>query len=291
MRGRYGRQVVMKTEKLSGELQLCNDGGLSCFFVGTGSAFAKKNFQTNMLVIKGGTHLLIDCGATCSAALASYKSNLTKIKNYFITHSHADHIGSLEEAALMGRYVTKTKPAVIITNAYKQILWNNSLKGGLAYGEFNGEKYLTFDDYFTQLIPARFVKDGRVLFQYKLDSLDIKIFRTKHIPDNAATGKKAFYSMGALIDERVLFTSDTRFDPEMLFWMFQNYPAIETVFHDCQFFAGGVHAAYNELVTLPKEIRAKMFLCHYGDNFESFKPKDDGFLDFARQGVHYHFGA
>jgi ribonuclease BN (tRNA processing enzyme) len=279
----------MKTEKLNGELQLSNDGGLSCFFVGTGSAFAKKNFQTNMLIIKGGTHLLIDCGVTCSTALISYKSNLTKIKNYFITHSHADHIGNLEEAALMGRYATKTKPAIIISNTYKTILWNHSLKGGLAYGEFGGDKYLAFDDYFTQLTPKRFVKNGRALFDYTLDSLDIKIFRTKHIPDSAATWQKSFYSTGVLIDERVLFTGDTRFDPELLFWMLKNYPAIETIFHDCQFFAGGVHAAYSEIVTLPKEIRAKMFLCHYGDNFESFKPKDDGFWGFAKQGVYYHF--
>jgi ribonuclease BN (tRNA processing enzyme) len=279
----------MKTEKLTGELQLINDGGLSCFFVGVGSAFAKKNYQTNLLFIKGNTHLLIDCGNTCSPALLSYKSNLIKIKNFLITHSHADHIGSLEEAALLGRYVTKTKPNIIIPDVYKNILWNHSLRGGLAYGEFTAEGYLAFDDYFTQLKPRLVTKKGRPLFQCTLDNLDVKIYRTKHIPDNAGTWKTSFYSVGVLIDERILFPSDTRFDPELITWMVETYPSIEYIFHDCQFFPGGVHAAYSELKTLPPEIRKKMYLSHYGDNFESFDPKADGFLGFAKQGVYYHF--
>jgi ribonuclease BN (tRNA processing enzyme) len=279
----------MKIEKLQQGLQLTNGGALSCFFLGVGSAFAKKNYQTNLLLIKGNTHLLIDCGTTASAALLSYASSIAKIKNFFITHSHADHIGSLEEAALMGRYVTKTKPNMIITGTYKDILWNHSLKGGLSYGEFSADGYLTFDAYFNQLKPADFTKDSRPLFHYALDNIDLKIFRTKHIPDGAGTWETSFYSTGVLIDERVLFTGDTRFDPELIFWMFKNYPSIEIIFHDCQFFPGGVHAAYTELQTLPPEIRAKILLSHYGDNFESFNPQADGFLGFAKQGVYYNF--
>jgi ribonuclease BN (tRNA processing enzyme) len=281
--------TAMKIEKLSSELSLANDGGLSVFFLGVGSAFAKKNFQTNLLVVKGNTHILIDCGTTCSAALVSYKSSIAKIKNLLITHSHADHIGSLEEAALMGRYATKIKPNIIITNDYQQILWENSLRGGLAYGEVHSDGYLTFDDYFTAIIPEPLANDARPLYQCKLDGIDIKIFRTKHIPDTAGTWKTSFYSIGVLIDERILFPSDTRFDPDLISWMLKTYPTIEYIFHDCQFYNGGVHASYEELKTLPQKIRSKIYLSHYGDNFATFTPEADGFLGFAQQGVYYHF--
>ena len=55
----------MKIENLNKTLNLENDGGLSFFFVGVGSAFAKAHFQNNILVIKGSDHLLIDCGTMC----------------------------------------------------------------------------------------------------------------------------------------------------------------------------------------------------------------------------------
>jgi len=66
-------------------------------------------------------------------------------------------------------------------------------------------------------------------------------------------------------------------------------------------FFGGVHASYHELYTLPEEIRAKMFLYHYGDNWDKpetwVKPSDgftgnpvkDGFLGWTGQQVAYDF--
>ena len=50
-------------------LELKNSGRLSVFFIGTGSAFSKRYFQTNVLVVKGEDHLLIDCGTLCPYAL------------------------------------------------------------------------------------------------------------------------------------------------------------------------------------------------------------------------------
>ena len=50
----------MKIKPFEKKIQLTNNGELSLFFIGTGSAFIKNNFQTNLLVVKGETHLLID---------------------------------------------------------------------------------------------------------------------------------------------------------------------------------------------------------------------------------------
>ena len=63
-------------------LELKNSGRLSVFFIGTGSAFSKRYFQTNVLVVKGEDHLLIDCGTLCPYALEkNYGLELKKIDN------------------------------------------------------------------------------------------------------------------------------------------------------------------------------------------------------------------
>ncbi|WP_428770791.1 MBL fold metallo-hydrolase [Treponema sp. HNW] len=280
----------MEIKPFADTIHFENDGELEFFFVGTGSAFSKKYFQTNLLIIKGKDHLLVDCGTMCPYAFYMYNSNITKVRNLLITHSHADHIGGLEEAGLMGRYATKAKPSIIITDYYKNILWNQSLRGGMSYGEYTNGQYLSFDDYFTQIKPELISARPRPLYQSSCGSIDIKLYRTKHIPDNTGSWKQSFYSCGILVDERILFSGDTRFDPDLFDFILRRYPGIEWIFHDCQFFSGGVHASYEELKTLPEDVKRKMFLCHYGDGMDKFNASQDGFAGFTERGCYYGFG-
>ena len=132
----------MKIETVqSRPIALKNEGALELFFVGVGSAFTKRHCQTNLLIIKGEDHLLVDCGTKCTQALYELGLPVTKIRNYLITHSHADHIGGLEEVALMSRYMTKSKPTMIINETYQHILWDMSLRGGSAYNEEEAGRY------------------------------------------------------------------------------------------------------------------------------------------------------
>lgn len=281
--------IDMKIQALKDNLLLQNNGGLSFFTVGVGSAFSKRHFQNNILVIKGDDHILIDCGTLCPFAFHSYKTPITNVKNLLITHSHADHIGGLEEVALMGRYVTKQKPNMVITDTYKKLLWNQSLRGGNSYGEFTNGRFLGFDDYFNQLKPKLISKKPRPMYEINIGSINIKMFRTEHIPEKAGSWSQSFYSLGVIIDDRILFPSDTRFDKDMILYLLKKFPKIEYIFHDCQFYTGGVHASYDELKTLPDDIRQKVILCHYGDNFDPYTPEKDGFYGFAKQGCYYNF--
>ncbi len=288
------KSKTMRTTKIQQNsdkaLQLTNDGILELFFLGTGSAFSKRHNQNNLLVIKGQDHLLIDCGTKCPQALYSAGLPSFAVQNYLITHSHADHIGGLEEAALMGRYVTQKKPTIYITEEYQDILWQYSLMGGAAFNEKGFAEPLSFDDFFEVVRPKPLSGYPRDTYEIQIGSLNIKIMRTLHIPNIAKSWREAVWSTGALIDDRVLFTGDTLYDPDLIY-DFDGMFGLEAIFHDCQFFTGGVHASWEELAQLSPNIKAKMYLTHYGDNWEEFEPQimAQGFAGLAEQFVLYQF--
>ena len=84
------------SSRRNSRVKLTNRGDLTLYFIGTGSAFARTLNQNNLIVVKGRDHLLVDCGTRCSQALHNVGLALSKIRNYLITHSHADHVGGLE---------------------------------------------------------------------------------------------------------------------------------------------------------------------------------------------------
>ena len=265
-------------------LELTNDGRLSVLFIGTGSAFSKRYFQTNVLVVKGEDHLLIDCGTLCPYALEkNYGLELKHIDNLLLTHPHADHIGGVEELALVDRYVKKQKCNLVITDEFKQLLWNESLKGGL---KVNEEGSLTLDDYFVQIKPEQILTEPFEMYEANVGSINVKLFRTKHV---TCSDPEVFQiSYGLMIDDRVLYPCDTQFNPEQIDYLVHNFP-VKVIFHDCDIsgYSEGVHASYAQLKTLPDEIRAMTYLCHYNGRAEEINPQNDGFKKFARPGVWY----
>jgi ribonuclease BN (tRNA processing enzyme) len=271
------------------KLEITNSGKLSFFWPGTGSAFSKKLFQTNPVIIKGNDHVLIDCGTRCPFALWTYGGSITKIKNVVVTHSHADHVGGLEELALMGRYFVKEKPNMIITEEYEKFLWEYSLKGGCGFNERHDGKYLEFDDLFKAVRPKGLCDRPREIYEAQCGSINMKLFRTKHYPDSSRSWFDSCLSYGVVFDDKVVYTADTRFDADLFDDLMSKIPTIECYFHDVQLFTGGVHAGYQELNALPAEIKEKIFLVHYGDNFEEFDPVKDGFAGFVKQGHFYDF--
>lgn len=279
----------MKTRHFVSNIELTNSGNLSLFFLGTGNAFTKTAFQTNLLIIKGQDHLLVDCGTLCSYAFENmYNGRITDIKNLLLTHPHADHIGGVEELALAGKYITKRLVNLVITDEFKKCLWEESLKGGIQYSE---EGVMTFDDYFNQIKPVRIQKKPFEMFETNVGSINIKLFRTRHVTTRKNSLKQSQISYGLIIDDRILFTADTQFNPEQLQFLLDKYKNIEVIFHDCDVmgYSRGVHAAYDELVTLPKEIKEKTYLSHYSEAVSTIDALVDGFAGLAKHWVYYDF--
>ena len=133
-------------------------------------------------------------------------------------------------------------------------------------------------------LPPINSNNPRPLYEIESGSLNIKLYRTIHLPDCAQSWEDSYLSYGLIIDDRIMFSSDTRFDPELIQWLQNSFKGIEYYFHDCQFFDGGVHASINELATLDTQIKERMFLCHYGDNYSQINAKEKGFAGFAQRG-------
>jgi ribonuclease BN (tRNA processing enzyme) len=271
-------------------LPLTNSGDLSLTFIGAGSAFSKKYYQNNILIVKGGAHVLVDCGTRAPEALARLGLSVTTVRNYLITHGHADHIGGLEEVMLVNRYAARQKSTLVATDRLKRILWSMSLRGGSSFNEVHEGKPLQLSDFWDFITPIRVPGGERELCEVDIGDINIRLFRTMHIPDSARDWRSSFPSYGLIIDKRVLFTSDTRYDPRMVASLEADH-GFETIFHDCQLFSGGVHASIEELAGLPEAIRAKTRLMHYGDNIDSFtgRVKELGFAGLAEQWTSYIF--
>ncbi len=265
-------------------LNLSSDGSLRLVFIGAGSAFTKKFYQNNLLVIKGQDHVLIDCGTRTPEALATLGLTVSDIRYYLITHSHADHIGGLEEVMLVNRYMAKRKATMIAPAPYRRLLWNKSLAGGAAYNERHGGRLLRFEDLWDAIEPIPVPGADRQLCEATVGSLKLAMFRTMHIPDSAPGWRSSAPSYGVVIDDRIAYTSDTRFDPGLISFIEERYQP-EAIFHDCQFFKGGVHASLDELASLPPDVREKTFLMHYGDAAEGQKDRirELGFAGLAPQ--------
>ena len=71
-------------------------------FLGVGNFFTRMHHQTNLLI---DDRILVDCGMTAGRSLSATGRTFSDIDHIFITHTHADHIGGLEECAFYNRFL------------------------------------------------------------------------------------------------------------------------------------------------------------------------------------------
>lgn len=283
---------------------------LTLTFLGVGSAFAKRNHQSNALVevwnappsesTSPQETLLIDFGAAAPTALHQLKEepgfeylrngdriNYQALRKVFISHLHADHIGGLEEMAWMNILhgpIESTgkpfKPQLLSPIRVLRDLWDTSLKGGLSICQ--GRYALLQDYFFVKALRTNDPCGG----SFRLGGgYVIRPFETDHL---SVTQKFDWPSYGleivdAATEESVFFSGDTRFDPETHLGRMER---AKICFQDVQLEASPmpVHALLDELLTLPAAIRAKMFLYHYGDVWDDprFAAVEREFAGFAR---------
>ncbi len=281
---------------------------LTLTFLGVGSAFAKRNHQSNVLLevwsqppgeaLAPQETLLIDFGTTGPRALYMLKSlstyayldvegqtNYRAIDRVFVTHLHADHIGGLEELALLCHYKYADvdtgkpyRPELISSAEILKNLWTHSLEGGMGAQVGRTAK---LEDYFQ---PASVPVDGQTVAFTMGRRYEFRIFPTDHIQIQT---RYDWPSCGLTVTDvhtgrSIMYSGDTRFDPDGLKSFMQE---AHIIFHDCQLAKTPVkvHARIDELRSLNESIRKKIFLYHYEDVWDlpTFQCIDEEFAGLA----------
>jgi ribonuclease BN (tRNA processing enzyme) len=262
--------------------------------LGTGSAFTMQGRQTNYIIQHNGKNLLVDCGSDIRWSLQEHGFKYTDIDAVYVSHCHQDHIGGLEFLGYT-RYFTREYqiqskaanplplPKLFCKREMILPLWEKSLSGGMSCIDGIDRNIDTYfdvqpvdDKFYWEGIQFVLVQSEHISGKYtKMDSFGLIFTSQPHGPSTTDTR------------ESIYISTDTRF---VLSWAFET----DVIIHDCEtMYNSGVHAHYDQLKTLPDDIKAKITLIHYQDNvLENWdeweaKAKADGFKGFAKPGVIY----
>jgi ribonuclease BN (tRNA processing enzyme) len=249
-------------------------------FLGTGAAFVTdvNNYQSNMLLQSAsGKLLLIDCGADVRRSLHSQGFSFRDITDVYISHLHSDHAGGLEWLGFTRKFSTHlTKPNLYLSEHLVAPLWEHTLAGGLTS---LSDEPASLSAFF-QVHP---VADGK---NFRWENISFEIIPHRHVESQFA--HMPSYGLFFSINGRWVFlTTDAQFQPEQ---SLPYYQKADYIFQDCEIAAipSGVHAHYNQLRTLPPEIKAKMWLYHYNSGALP-DAVADGFGGFIQPGQQFNF--
>lgn len=255
---------------------------IKLIFLGSGSAFTvgADNFQSNMLFVsEQGNKLLIDCGSDIRFSLHAVGLSYLDITNIYISHLHADHVGGLEYVGFSTKFDPKcNKPNLYLSKELAGELWNNTLSGGMRSIEGDIADLDTFFEKHTIDCDRSFVWSEIKFNLVKATHVDTGYF--------LSPSYGLFFELDGI---KVFLTTDVKLCPDEIGEFYQR---ADIIFQDCgtSRFPISIHAHYEQLLTLPKQIRKKMWLYHYQPG-PLPDAKKDGFCGFVKRGQTFEFNS
>jgi ribonuclease BN (tRNA processing enzyme) len=239
---------------------------MKLYVLGVGDTFTEKHATHALLLEHEGFRLAIDCPDSYRRVLrqardkGSNKGELASTLDLFgiddvlITHVHGDHMNGLEGVAYFKHFAQKKQLNLHTIAPVKDGLWTQRLVSSMGR-LWNGETFrdLAFEDYFAWNALGLDAEGAST----DVGPFTIRTRITKHhVPTSAlfVTCKDAGKS--------IAISSDTAFDPELIAWL---APA-DLIVHETNY--GPAHTAYSDLLTVDEEVKKKMRLIHYPDEFD-----------------------
>jgi ribonuclease BN (tRNA processing enzyme) len=243
--------------------------------LGVGDAFSALYYCSSLLVIAGEgpdeARLLVDFPDPIRKVLreASQSSGLDlrleSIHAAVLSHLHGDHVNGLECFGFYKRFVVRQRPALYVAEPVRAELWDGRLRAAMrqlktAAGETHT---LTLDDYFDSRILQPDAANQIAPFQVAIRPT------IHHIP---------CYALRITAGGRTLaYSCDTVFDPALIEWL---ATGSDLIVHETNY---GMHTPYEALLALPADIRRRMRLIHYPDDFDVGRSQ----IECLRQGMVY----
>lgn len=231
-------------------------------FLGSGGAFTdyRVNYHNNALVETDAGLVLLDCGFTACQSMRELGIHPSKIHTVLFTHLHGDHASP--EQLIWERYYSGPEGRPLFQKTLMAAPGDllGPLKASLQayidiYSDPTGRVRSDGAETLLQLQHTREIEIGGVRFRY---------FRVPHVT-NGIIDKAAFGLEISRGDTRIFWSGDTTFSPR---WVREaaDMPGNVHIFHECSFlpyFGGTVHTHWEELLTLPDDVRRRITLMHH----------------------------
>lgn len=245
--------------------------GLAFVALGVGDAFSARYYSSCLAVGAEGAWLLVDCPHPIrkilreSAGTAGVALDVGDFAAVVLTHLHADHSSGLEGLGYFAHFALGRRARLLAHPEVLAEVWDGHLAAGmrrLVEPERLAAQDLGLGDYFDTTPLA------------ETGAVDVGPFRIEcrrtihHIPTTALRIAAGGRALGV--------SADTAFDPGLIAWLAE----ADLVVHETN---RGIHTPYARLAALPRELRRRMRLIHYPDDFDTAGSA----IEPLRQGARY----